>query len=196
MIAIVKYDAGNVLSVINALRRLGVTEWDLTADPSRLTSADKVLLPGVGDASVALNGLRSMGLDSVILSIRKPVLGICVGMQILCRHSEEGDADCLGVFDTDVRRFRPDDPDLKVPHMGWNQIEGLSSGLFDGIKDGAYMYYVHSYYAEICPDTIASTLHGRRFSAALRRDNFYGTQFHPEKSGSDGARLLKNFLEL
>lgn len=196
MIAIVKYDAGNVLSVINALRRLGVTEWDLTADPSRLTSADKVLLPGVGDASVALNGLRSLGLDSVILSIRKPVLGICVGMQILCRHSEEGDADGLGVFDADVRRFRPDDPDLKVPHMGWNQIEGLCSGLFDGIKDGAYMYYVHSYYAEICHDTIASTLHGRRFSAALRHDNFYGTQFHPEKSGSDGARLLKNFLEL
>ena len=196
MIAIVKYDAGNVLSVINALRRLGVTEWDLTADPSRLTSADKVLLPGVGDASVALNGLRSLGLDSVILSIRKPVLGICVGMQILCRHSEEGDADGLGVFDADVRRFRPDDPDLKVPHMGWNQIEDLSSGLFGGIKDGAYMYYVHSYYAEICPDTIASTLHGLSFSAALRHDNFYGTQFHPEKSGSDGARLLKNFLEL
>ena len=196
MIAIVRYDAGNVLSVINALRRLGVAEWDLTSDPSRLMAADKVLLPGVGDASVALRCLRSLGLDSVILSLQRPVLGICVGMQILCRHSEEGDADGLGVFDTDVRRFAPGEPGLKVPHMGWNQVEGLSSGLFDDIAEGAYMYYVHSYYAGICSDTIASTVHGERFSAALRRGNFYGTQFHPEKSGSNGARLLKNFLEL
>ena len=175
MIAIVKYDAGNVLSVINALRRLGVTEWDLTSDPSRLMAADKILLPGVGDASVALRSLRSLDLDSAILSLGKPVLGICVGMQVLCRHSEEGDADGLGVFGTDVRKFLPDDPDLKVPHMGWNRIEGLRSGLFD---------------------TIASTEHGVRFSATLACGNFFGTQFHPEKSGSDGARVLKNFLEL
>lgn len=196
MIAIVKYDAGNVLSVINALRRLGVTEWELTSDPSRLMNADKVLLPGVGDASVALGCLRSLGLDSVILSLKRPVLGICVGMQILCRHSEEGDTDCLGVFDTDVCRFLPGDQGLKVPHMGWNRVEGLKSGLFDGINEGAYMYYVHSYYAGICQDTIASTVHGVPFSAALCRGNFFGTQFHPEKSGSDGARVLKNFLEL
>ena len=196
MIAIVRYDAGNVLSVINALRRLGVTERDLTSDPLRLMEADKVLLPGVGDASVALQGLRTLGLDPVILSLRKPVLGICVGMQILCRHSEEGDTDGLGVFDTVVRRFAPRGHDLKVPHMGWNQVEGLNSGLFDGIAEGAHMYYVHSYYAGICQDTIATTVHGVRFSAALCRENFYGTQFHLEKSGSNGARLLKNFLEL
>lgn len=196
MIAIVKYDAGNVLSVINALRRLGVTEWDLTSDPSRLMAADKILLPGVGDASVALRSLRSLDLDSAILSLGKPVLGICVGMQVLCRHSEEGDADGLGVFGTDVRKFLPDDPDLKVPHMGWNRIEGLRSGLFDGINEGTHMYFVHSYYAGICSDTIASTEHGVRFSAALACGNFFGTQFHPEKSGSDGARVLKNFLEL
>ncbi|MBR1927490.1 MAG: imidazole glycerol phosphate synthase subunit HisH [Bacteroidales bacterium] len=196
MIAIVRYDAGNVLSVINALRRLGVTEWDLTSDPSRLMEADKVLLPGVGDASVALRSLRSLGLDSVILSLQRPVLGICVGMQILCRHTEEGDVGCLGVFDTDVRRFVPGDQGLKVPHMGWNQVEGLSSALFDDTNEGTYMYYVHSYYAGICSDTIASTVHGVRFSAALHRGNFFGTQFHPEKSGSSGARVLKNFLGL
>ena len=196
MIAIVKYDAGNVLSVINALRRLGVTEWELTSDPSRLMNADKVLLPGVGDASVALGCLRSLGLDSVVLSLKRPILSICVGMQILCRHSEEGDTDCLGVFDTDVCRFVPGDQGLKVPHMGWNRVEGLKSGLFDGINEGADMYYVHSYYAGICQDTIASTVHGVPFSAALCRGNFFGTQLHPEKSGSDGARVLKNFLEL
>lgn len=196
MIAIVKYEGGNVLSVINALRRCGATEWDLTSDPSRLRAADKVLLPGVGDASVAIGNLRDLGLDTVIKSLECPVLGICVGMQALCRHSEEGDVEGLGIFDADVMRFRPSDPSLKVPHMGWNQVTGLKSDLFDGLDDGTFMYFVHSYYSGICAGTIAATVHGIPFSAALRKGNFYGTQFHPEKSGPAGARVLKNFLGL
>lgn len=196
MIAIVKYDAGNVRSLINAVRRLGVTEWDLTSDPERLRAADKVLLPGVGDASVALACLRSAGLDRVIMSLERPVLGICVGMQILCRHCEEGDAEGLGIFGTDVKRFVPRPPEIKVPHMGWNRIDGLQTRLFNGLKEGTFMYFVHSYRAGICRDTIARSVHGEPFSAALRKDNYFGTQFHPEKSGPDGALVLKNFLEL
>ena len=208
MIAIVDYDAGNVRSVINALRRLGVTEWVLTADPSKLREADKVLLPGVGDASVAIGSLRSCGLDTVIKTLEKPVLGICVGMQALCRHSEEGDAEGLGIFDAQVRRFRQDEPAvilseaknpgpvLKVPHMGWNRIHNLKTGIFNGLDEGSFVYFVHSYYAGICLDTVATTTYGVPFSAALCRDNFYGTQFHPEKSGSVGSLILKNFLEL
>lgn len=196
MIAIVDYEAGNVLSLINALRRCGVTEWDLTSDPARLAAADKVLLPGVGDASVALTSLRSLGLDSVIPSLKCPVLGICVGMQVMCRGSEEGNAVGLGIFDSDVVRFRPDDPAVKIPHMGWNRISNLDSPLFQGLKEGTFMYFVHSYYAGLCGSTIATCSHSVGFSAALSRENFYGTQFHPEKSGPDGARILTNFLGL
>lgn len=196
MIAIVSYDAGNVLSIINALARLGVEDWELTSDAKRLALADKVILPGVGDASVALASLRSLGLDSAIRSLTCPVLGICVGMQVLCRHCEEGDAEGLGVFRADVSRFSPGDPELKIPHMGWNQVHQMRTPLFEEVPSGAYMYYVHSYRAGLCPDTIAQTTHGEPFSAALSNGNFYGTQFHPEKSGSFGARVLKNFLEL
>lgn len=196
MIAIVKYDAGNVRSLINAIRRLGVTEWDLTSDPERLRAADKLLLPGVGDASVAIASLRSSGLEGVIKSLERPVLGICVGMQILCRHCDEGDTDGFGIFRADVSRFEPIPPEVKVPHMGWNRISDLKTGLFKGLSEGTFMYFVHSYRAGICPDTIARSIHGDPFSAALRKDNYFGTQFHPEKSGPEGAILLKNFLEL
>ena len=157
-------------------------------------AADKVLLPGVGDASVALASLRSLGLDSVIPSLKCPVLGICVGMQVMCRHSEEGDAAGLGIFGTDVVRFRSDDPSVKIPHMGWNSLTVLKSPLFKGLREGSFMYFVHSFYAGICDCTVAASEHSVKFSAALCKDNFYGTQFHPEKSGMDGAALLKYFL--
>ena len=196
MIAVVRYDAGNVLSLVNALRRCGVTEFELTSDPDVIESADKVILPGVGDASVALSSLRSLGLDSSIKSLKCPVLGICVGMQVLCRHCEEGNVDGLGIFDTEVSRFKLDDPGLKIPHMGWNQLREMRGPLFAGLSDGAYVYYVHSFRAELCADTIATTSHGNSFSAALAHDNYYGTQFHPEKSGPIGALIIKNFLAL
>ena len=157
-------------------------------------AADKVLLPGVGDASVALASLRSLGLDSVIPSLKCPVLGICVGMQVMCRHSEEGDAAGLGIFGTDVVRFRSDDPSVKIPHMGWNSLTVLKSPLFKGLREGSFMYFVHSFYAGICDCTVAASEHSVKFSAVLCKDNFYGTQFHPEKSGMDGAALLKYFL--
>lgn len=195
MIAIVDYDAGNIKSVTNALDRLGV-EYMLTDDPERIIAAEKVIMPGVGNAAAAVAALRSKGLDKVIRGLRKPVLGICVGMQIMCRRSEEGDAQCLDIFDCDVRRFDAE-PDAKVPHMGWNSIQNLESKLFKGMKDGCYVYFVHSYCPDLCCDTIATCRHGSRmFSAALKYENFYGTQFHPEKSGDTGEQILKNFLAI
>lgn len=195
MIAVVEYEAGNVRSVLNALRRCGIGDPVLTAREDLLKAADKVILPGVGDASVALESLRRGGLDRIILALERPVLGICVGMQILCERTEEGNAEGLGIFRTSVRRFRPSG-DLKIPHMGWNTLSALQNPLFDGLEERTYVYYVHSYYADICPDTIARTEHGIPFSAALCRGNFFGTQFHPEKSGPAGARILQNFLSL
>ena len=186
MIAVVRYDAGNVLSVVNALRRCGVEEFELTSDPEAIKNADKVILPGVGDASVALSSLRSLGLDPVIRSLTCPVLGICVGMQVLCRHCEEGE----------VSRFNLEDPGLKIPHMGWNQLKDMRTPLLKGLPDGSYVYFVHSFRAELSRDTIATTVYGSPFSAALAKDNFFGTQFHPEKSGSSGALIIKNFLAL
>lgn len=194
MIAVIDYDTGNICSVKNALSRVGA-EYVLTADADVIRSADKVLLPGVGDASVSIANLRLKGLDQVVMSLRQPVLGICVGMQIMCRHSEEGDADCLGIFNTDVKHFIPS-PAVKIPHMGWNVITQLKSPLFDGIDDGSFVYYVHSFYPELCEQTIAQSEHGIRFSGSLSNGNFYGTQFHPEKSGVTGERILKNFLKL
>lgn len=194
-IAIVKYNAGNIRSVINALSRLGV-EPLLTDDPVLLRNADKVLLPGQGEARNAMDYLRQHGLDDVITSLRQPVLGICIGQQLLCSHSQEGDTDCLGIFPQHVLRFQPQRHEDKVPQMGWNSIHDLKTELFHGIDDGEFIYNVHSYYVPVCQDTIATCDYILPYSAALHRDNFYSTQFHPEKSGSVGERILKNFLEL
>lgn len=197
MIAIIDYKTGNLRSVENALNRLGA-EWTLTADAETICRADRVLLPGVGHAGEAIGRLREAGLDEVIKRLRRPVLGICVGMQVMCRHTDEGDADGIGLFDTRVRRFQPQ-PGDKVPHMGWNSISNLEGKLFKGIEPGSYVYYVHSFRADLCPDTIATTRYGaggRMFSAVLKYENFYGTQFHPEKSGDVGEKILKNFLSL
>lgn len=194
MIAIVDYKMGNLRSVENALKRLGA-EFVVTADAEQIKRADKVLLPGVGNAAEAMENLREAGLVEVIRSLRRPVLGICVGMQVMCRHSEEGDVDCLNIFDARVKRFQPSAQE-KVPHMGWNSIGNLESKLFKGINGGEMVYFVHSFYPELCPDTIATTRHGVMFSAALKYENFYGTQFHPEKSGDVGERIIENFLKL
>ncbi len=195
MIAIIDYEAGNICSVRNALERLGVA-YELTADPERIRKADKVILPGVGNAAEAMASLRESGLDQVIRTLRQPILGICVGMQLMCRSSEEGPVDCMGLFDARVRKF-VETPDAKVPHMGWNSIGNLEGKLFRDLPGGSYLYFVHSYYPDLCPDTIATCRHADTlFSAALRWENFYGTQFHPEKSGSVGATILKNFLAL
>lgn len=195
MITLVDYDAGNIRSVGNALSRLGA-EYELTADPARIAAASKVILPGVGNAAEAMEHLRERGLCDVIRNLRVPVLGICVGLQVLCKSSEEGPAECLGIFDARIRRF-PESPEAKVPHMGWNNIGNLETKLFKDLPGGSYVYFVHSFYPELCPDTIATCRHGDTlFSAALRWENFYGTQFHPEKSGSAGAAILQNFLAL
>lgn len=195
MIAIVDYDAGNIRSVAGALERLG-QQYELTADPERLLAADRVILPGVGNAAHALESLRQKGLCEVIRSLRRPVLGICVGLQILCRDSEEGPVEGLGVFDAHVRRF-PDESQIKVPHMGWNALGNLDGKLMKGLQSGTFVYFVHSYYPSLCQDTVATCRHGSTlFSAALRYENFYGTQFHPEKSGDAGSRILQNFIDL
>ena len=197
MIAIIDYKTGNLRSVENALKRLGA-EWKLTADVEEIRRADKVLLPGVGHAGEAIGRLREAGLVDVIKRLRHPVLGICVGMQVMCRHTAEGDAEGMGLFDARVRRFQPQ-PGDKVPHMGWNSINNLESKLFKDITPGSYVYYVHSFRADLCPDTIATTRYGasgEMFSAALKYENFYGAQFHPEKSGDVGEHILQNFLKL
>lgn len=195
MIAIIDYNAGNIKSVANALERLGCS-YTLTSDPEVIRKAEKVILPGVGAASEAMADLEAKGLLPVIRSLRQPVLGICVGLQVLCRDSEEGDVRCIGIFDSHVRRFQPS-AEAKVPHMGWNAIGNCDSKLLKGIDGGSFVYFVHSYYPTLCPDTIATCRHGREmFSAALKYENFYGTQFHPEKSGSIGEHILRNFISL
>ncbi len=194
-VAIVNYNAGNIYSVIHAMKRLGV-EPLLTDDPERLMAADKVIFPGQGEASSAMRYLKEHGLDEVIRGLKQPLLGICIGQQLLCRHSEEGDVDCLGVFDVDVKRFRPTRHEDKVPHMGWNTLTDTKGKLFDGFEGGEYAYFVHSYYVPLCPETAAVTDYVQPFSSAMHRDNFYATQFHPEKSGSVGEKILRNFLEL
>lgn len=195
MIAIVDYGCGNLRSVENALDRLGC-EYKLTADPAEIRSADRVILPGVGNAAEAMGKLRDRGLDTVVKSLRRPVLGICVGLQIMCRDSEEGNVECLGIFDSHVRRFVPEE-DAKVPHVGWNTIGNLTGKLFKEMNGGSFVYFVHSFYPTLCQDTVATCSHGKTlFSAALRYENFYGTQFHPEKSGDIGEQILKNFLAI
>lgn len=196
MIAIIDYDTGNLRSVKNALMRLGA-EFVVTSDHEEIRRADHVLLPGVGEASSAMEKLRERGLDLLIPSLNQPVLGICIGMQLMCRSSQEGDAQCMGIFPTDVKQLPADlKAGIKVPHMGWDTVSDLRGPLFDGIPDGSYFYFVHSFAPEWCTDTIAVTDYGTKFSAALGRANFYGTQFHPEKSGAIGEQLLSNFLKL
>lgn len=194
-VAILKYNAGNVFSVDCALRRLGV-EPIVTDNVEQLRRADKVVFPGVGEASSAMAYLRSRHLDELIRSLTQPVIGICIGQQLLCRNSEEGNTECIGVFDTSVKRFS-EAPWFKVPEMGWNTIKPLvDNPLLKGIDENSYVYYVHSYYVPVCDDTIAVTDYSLPFSAAMNKDNFYATQFHPEKSGGVGELILKNFLIL
>ena len=192
MIAIIKYNAGNIKSVQNALTRLGY-ESEITDDQMAINTADKVIFPGVGEASTAMRYLREKGLDKVISDVTQPFLGICLGLQLMCESSEEGHTDCLGIFDTKVKLFPPED---KVPHMGWNSFNTLKGPLFKEVKEQDNVYYVHSYYAEKCKDTVASCNYVKPFSAALQKDNFYATQFHPEKSAGVGAQILRNFLQL
>lgn len=195
MIAIVKYNAGNIYSVYCACKRLGY-EPVLTDDPEVLRSADKVIFPGVGQARSAMEYLDAHGLSDVIRSLKQPVLGICIGMQLMCRHSEEGDVDCLGIFDAPVERFQPL-IDEKVPQMGWNTIATAEEeALFKGIPAESFVYYVHSYRVPVCNETIATTDYCGKYSAALHKDNFWATQFHPEKSGPVGEQIIKNFLAL
>lgn len=191
-VAILKYNAGNGRSVQCALDRLG-TRSIITSDPFVLRNADKVIIPGVGSAGSAMQYLRATALDEVICSLTQPVLGICLGMQLLCRFSEEENASCLGILDQSVLRFKGAE---KVPHIGWNGITGFSSLLTEGIADGSYVYYVHSYYVPECAQTICGSDYMQPFSAGIQQDNFYGLQFHPEKSGAVGETILGNFLRL
>ena len=194
-VAIIKYNAGNICSVDYALKRLGVAPI-ITADPEILRKADKVILPGVGEALTTMEYLRAHRLDEVIQTLKQPVLGICLGMQLLCQHSEEGDTDCLGIFPADVKRFQPNRHEDKVPHMGWNTLSHVNSDLFKGDLEGKFVYFVHSYYVPVNAFTAATTDYIQPFSASLHKANFYATQFHPEKSGSVGEQILKNFLQL
>lgn len=191
-VAIIKYNAGNVQSLTFALNRLGVDPI-LTDDPAQLQSADKVIFPGVGEASTAMNYLRENQLDQVIKEIRQPFLGVCLGLQLMCRHTEENDTDCIGVFDLAVKKF---DATEKVPHMGWNTIHHLKGPLFQGVDEGAYLYFVHSFYAVEDSATIANCGYANPFSAALQKNNFYAVQAHPEKSSAAGQKILENFLAL
>lgn len=203
---IIDYNAGNIRSVENALKRLGV-EPVITADRQLIRHADKVIFPGVGEAATTMSFLQERGLDELIKSLTQPVLGICLGMQLMCRYSEEGSTNCLGIFDTEVKRFVSLLHEDKVPHMGWNTIYNLRNkgkvlngglgagpGLFEGVADNSYVYFVHSYYVPVNDYTVATTDYIQPFSAAIQKDNFYATQFHPEKSGSIGEQILKNFL--
>ena len=192
MIAIIRYNAGNIKSVQNAVKRLGY-ESIITDDPLVLKKAEKVIFPGVGEAGSAMQYLRERGLDNTIKSLVQPVLGICLGLQLMCRFSEEADTQCLGIFDTDVRLFPPVD---KIPHMGWNNFLTLRGDLFKNISPDDDVYYVHSYYAEISSSTSATCDYILPFSASMTKDNFYATQFHPEKSAAVGENILRNFLEL
>ncbi len=201
-IAIIKYNAGNIQSVLFALERIGHTAT-VTDDPIQINSADKVIFPGVGEASTAMRYLKERELDKLIVSLKQPVLGICLGMQLLCEYSEENNTNCLGIFNTKVRLFLPPlrqekglGGEAKVPQTGWNTITNLKTSLFNEVKENSYCYFVHSYYAEVCDNTIATTEYIQPYSAALNKDNFYGVQFHPEKSAAIGEQILKNFLNV
>ena len=194
-LVIIKYNAGNVRSVQFALGRLGI-EPVLSDDPSVILSADKILFPGVGEASSAMDYLKQRGLDKVILDAKQPFLGICLGMQLMCSHSEENDTPCLGIFPEKVKRFIADQPHLKIPQIGWNTIHDLKAPLFKDVEEGSHCYFVHSYYASLGNHTIARTDYCGGFSSALQTRNYYGVQFHPEKSAEVGSTIIKNFLNI
>ncbi len=197
-LVLIKYNAGNTQSVIYALNRLGI-EPVLSDDPETIRAADKVIFPGVGEASTAMHYLQSRGLDKVIVSLAQPTLGICIGLQVMCRHSEENNTHGMGIFDVAIKRFVPSAAQqgvLKVPQIGWNSLKALQTPLFDGLTDGeSYVYFVHSFAADLSPYTIAATDYTQTFSAALHKDNFYAVQFHPEKSGKVGSQILANFIQ-
>lgn len=201
-VAIVKYNAGNIYSVVNALRRMGI-EPQLTDDAEALRKADCVLFPGQGHAGEAMEYLKARRLDEVIRDLKQPVFGICVGQQLLCRHSEEGDTDCIGIFNAEVKRFLPERHEDKVPCMGWNNLDvrcrmddGTVNPLMKGLGDNPYVYFVHSYYVPVCEETIATADYILPYSASMHKDNYYTCQFHPEKSGKVGEKILENFLQL
>ena len=196
-VAIIKYNAGNIFSVLYALKRIGV-EAEVTDDFDTIRNADKVIFPGVGEASTAMAYIQEKGLDKLIMSLKQPVLGICIGLQLMCRSSEEGNAKCMGIFDVDVKKFDNSNcPSKKIPHMGWNTISASTkNALVTKEQDDKYAYFVHSYYAPVCEHTISQCEYITPFSAALKKDNFYATQFHPEKSGDLGEQILKNFIAL
>lgn len=194
-LAIIKYNAGNIQSVLNALDRLGISA-EVTDDEEKIRKADKVIFPGVGEASSAMKSLVENKLDQVIRELEQPVLGICVGMQLLCSHSEENDTSCLGIVPIQVKKFLYSSHELKVPQVGWNTIYDLRSDLFKGIDNNSYVYNVHSYYAEDSSFTIAHCNYGLEYAAAIKKDNFYGVQFHTEKSAENGDRIIRNFLNM
>lgn len=194
-VAIVKYNAGNIYSVVNALKRMGIDPV-LTDDAELLKKADRVLFPGQGHAAEAMDYLKSHRLDEVIRDLKQPVFGICVGQQLLCKHSEEGDVDCIGIFDAEVKRFQPEKHEDKVPCMGWNKLYDLKSPLMANLGTDPYVYFVHSYYVPLCEETIATADYVLPYSASMHKNNFYTCQFHPEKSGKVGEQILENFLKL
>jgi len=189
----VKYNAGNIQSVSYALERMGI-DFEVTPDPEKIMGADKVIFPGVGEASTTMNYLRASNLDKLITDLKQPVLGICLGMQLLCKHSDENNTKCLGIFDEVVKRFEPA-PEFKVPHMGWNSLSGVRDWI-DGDLNEKYVYFVHSYYVPVNSNTVAQTNYVVPFSAAMRKNNFHAVQFHPEKSAEAGEQILKAFLKL
>ncbi len=192
-IAIIKYNAGNIQSVLYALERIGI-EAIVTDDPEKIKTADKVIFPGVGEASTAMQYLRQRKLDMLIKDLKQPVLGICLGMQLMCRYSEENDTNCLDIFDVTVKKFKTTDPAIKIPQIGWNSIYNLKTSLFRSVPENSFIYSVHSYYAELYYETIATCNYIQPYSAGLKKNNFWGLQFHPEKSANIGEQILKNFL--
>ncbi len=197
-IVVIKYNAGNIRSVDFALQRIGISAR-ITDDKDEIRNADRVIFPGVGEAATTMQFLKQHKLDTLICDLKQPVLGVCLGLQLMCSHSEEGDTTCLGIFPEKVKKFVPQAGDLshcKIPHMGWNSLSELKNPLFEGLSEADYFYFVHSYYATTGADTAATCTYLNPFSAALQRDNFYATQFHPEKSGSAGSKLLSNFINL
>jgi glutamine amidotransferase len=194
-LVIIQYNAGNIQSVLYALERLGV-QATVTDNVEAIQSADKVIFPGVGEASTAMQYLQERGLDKIIKNLKQPVFGICLGMQLMCTYSEENDTNCLGIFEEQVKLFKPNESTIKVPQIGWNTITDLKSNLFKGVIKESYAYFVHGYYAALGKHTIATTNYVQPYSSALHKDNFYGVQFHPEKSAKVGEQIIQNFLDL